>query len=282
MADDPRRAPGAEPPQTPVERLESWKEIAAYLRRDVRTVQRWEQADGLPVHRHKRAHRPIPYAYKAELDAWWTSRSESASPAAIPEPPGDVASSHRRTFIAAASAVLVVVAAAGVYWNIRQHRSTAPTAAERASHGSASPAAPVTQKSIAVLPFLDLTEGMKNEEFADGMTEELIDRLNKIPGLRVPAPTSTFYFKNKRVPLSEIAKALDVAYVLDGSVRKAGGRVRVAVRLIRADNADVVWSESYDRPWSDILTTQDDIAGDVTTALRTSIDARPGNGGHGQ
>jgi transcriptional activator of cad operon len=139
----------------------------------------------------------------------------------------------------------------------------------RAASGGASP----PQKSIAVLPFLDLTEKMKEEEFADGMTEELIDRLSKIPGLRVPPPTSSFYFKDKRRSIAEIAKALDVAYVLDGSTRKSGARLRVAARLIRADNGVVVWSESYDRPWGDILAVQDDIAGEVTKALRASIES---------
>lgn len=138
--------------------------------------------------------------------------------------------------------------------------------------GAPSPdAAPRQQKSVAVLPFVDLTEKMAEEEFADGVTEELIDRLIKVPGLRVPAPTATFYFKNKRVPVGEIAKSLRVTYVLDGSVRKSGERLRVAARLIRAADGDVVWSESYDRPWGDILTVQDDIAGNVTRALRTSI-----------
>ena len=140
----------------------------------------------------------------------------------------------------------------------------------------ASPAiAPQPQKSIAVLPFLDLTEGMKEEEFADGMTEELIDKLSKIPGFRVPAPTSSFYFKGKQIPIADIAKTLGVAYVLDGSVRKSSARLRVSARLIRADNGYVVWSETYDRRWDDILMVQDDIAGQVTKALRTSIEASP-------
>jgi transcriptional activator of cad operon len=140
------------------------------------------------------------------------------------------------------------------------------------SRHSASPAADARpQKSIAVLPFLDLTKGMKQEEFADGMTEELIDKLSKIPGLRVPAPTSSFYFKGKHVPVTDIAKALGVAYVLDGSVRKSGDRLRVAARLVRADTGFVVWSETYDRPFDDILMVQDDIAGEVTKALRTSL-----------
>jgi len=140
---------------------------------------------------------------------------------------------------------------------------------------SASPAIPQPEKSIAVLPFLDLTEEMSQEPFADGMTEELIDKLSKIPGLRVPGPTSSFYFKGKQITIADIAKTLGVAYVLDGSVRKSGARLRVAARLIRADNGYVVWSETYDRPWDDMLMIQDDIAGEVTKALRASIEARP-------
>jgi transcriptional activator of cad operon len=134
-----------------------------------------------------------------------------------------------------------------------------------------SDASPPQKKSIAVLPFIDLTEGMKEEEFADGVTEELIDRLIKTPGLRVPAPTASFYFKNKRVPVAEIAKTLRVTYVLDGSTRKSGKRLRVAARLIRAENGDVIWSESYDRAWGDILAVQDDIAGNVVKALRVNV-----------
>lgn len=245
------------------DRLESWKEIAAYLRRDVRTVQRWEQSDGLPVHRHKRSHRSIPYAYRAELDAWWVSRSDTPAAAgrADVQQPDAISRTtlHRewRTFyVAVLATVMLGVAAYGARRAL--HRAAANSSASAAS--------------IAVLPFLDLSEGMKNEEFADGITEELIDRLNKVPGVRSPAPASVFYFKNKHIPVIEVAKALGVAYVLDGSVRKSGGRVRVAARLIRGDNANVVWSDSYERPWDDILAIQDDIAGELTKALKASVE----------
>lgn len=130
------------------------------------------------------------------------------------------------------------------------------------------------QKSVAVLPFLDLTEGMKEEEFADGMTEELINRLSRIPDFRVPAATSSFYFKGKQVPVAEIAKSLGVAYVLDGSVRKSDKRLRVAARLVRAESGYVIWSETYDRGIDDKLWVQEDIAGEVTKALRASIEGR--------
>ncbi len=142
------------------------------------------------------------------------------------------------------------------------------------NHPAAPDIASPQQKSIAVLPFLDLTQQMNQEPFADGMTEELIDKLSKIPGLRVPAPTSSFYFKGKRIPVADIARTLGVAYVLDGSVRKSGTWVRVDARLIRAANGYVVWSETYDQPTGDILMIQDDIAGKVTKALRATIEAK--------
>jgi TolB-like protein len=136
---------------------------------------------------------------------------------------------------------------------------------------SQEPAVAAQQNSIAVLPFLDLTEEMNEEPFADGITEELIDKLSKIPGLRVPPPTSSFYFKGKQVSVADVARALGVTYVLDGSVRKSGKMVRVAARLVRADNGYIMWTETYDRPFEDLLMVQDDIAGEVTKALRSSI-----------
>ena len=99
-------------------------------------------------------------------------------------------------------------------------------------------------------------------------------RLNAVPGYRVPAPTSTFYYKNKDVPVADIARALRVMFVADGSVRRAGATVRVAVLLIRAEGDDVIWSETYDRPWNDALRVQDDIAGTAAQAITRSIEAR--------
>ena len=140
---------------------------------------------------------------------------------------------------------------------------------------SASPQTTATaqqpEKSIAVVPFLDLTEGMVEETFADGMTEELIDKLSKIPGLMVPSATASFYYKGRQIPVADLAKNLGVIYLLDGSVRKSGSRVRVAARLIRADNGYVMWTETYDRPFDDILWVQDDIATKVAAALKQAL-----------
>jgi transcriptional activator of cad operon len=132
-------------------------------------------------------------------------------------------------------------------------------------------AAQQPEKSIAVVPFLDLTEGMVEETFADGMTEELIDKLSKVPGLMVPSATASFYYKDRKMPVADLAKSLGVIFLLDGSVRKSGGRVRVAARLIRADNGYVMWTETYDRPFDDILWVQDDIATKVTAALKQNL-----------
>jgi TolB-like protein len=165
--------------------------------------------------------------------------------------------------LAAGACGVVIVAALGVHsWDKRIKRANEALVA-------------VEQNSIAVLPFLDLTEGMTEEPFADGMTEELIDKLSKVPGLRVPSPTSSFYFKGKQISVADVAKALAVMYVLDGSVRKSGKMVRVAARLVRADNGYVMWTETYDRQFDDLVMVQDDIAGEVTKALRSSIGSGP-------
>jgi len=162
-----------------------------------------------------------------------------------------------------ATAIAAVVVAAALAYSIGIRRVSPPVAPSR------------SETSLAVLPFVDLSEGMKYEEFADGMTEELIGRLSKVPGFRVPAPTASFYFKNKKQPVADIARTLGVAYILDGSVRKSGARLRVAARLIRPENGYVIWSDSYDRPWDDVLVVQDDVAGKVAKALQASIAAKP-------
>lgn len=127
-------------------------------------------------------------------------------------------------------------------------------------------------KSIAVLPFLDLTDAMNEEPFADGMTEELIGKLSKIHGLQVSAPTATFYFKDKQMAVADIAHSLGVTYILDGSVRKSDVALRVSARLVHADSGFVVWSETYDRPLNDKLTVQGDIADEVAAALARLTD----------
>jgi TolB-like protein len=165
-----------------------------------------------------------------------------------------------RGFWRPALVALCALLAAGFLF-IGERNALAPTAATA-----------VPERSVAVLPFLDLTtQAMSEEYFADGMTEELIDRLSRIPGLRVPSPTSSFYFKGKHAAVGDIARSLGVAYVLDGSVRQSDTTLRVAARLVRAGDGYVAWTETYDRPIGDKLWIQDDIASEVTKALRVAI-----------
>ncbi len=135
------------------------------------------------------------------------------------------------------------------------------------------PAAPpaIPDKSVAVLPFANMSDDQSNDYFSDGLSEELIDRLAKATELRVPARTSSFYFKGKQVPLADIAKALGVSHLIEGSVRKSGNRLRITVQLIRVDTGYHLWSETYDRKLDDIFKVQDEIAGAVVTALKASL-----------
>ena len=126
-------------------------------------------------------------------------------------------------------------------------------------------------KSIAVLPFVDMSELKDQEYFSDGLAEELISLLTKIPDLRIPARTSSFYFKGKQATIAEIARGLNVAHVLEGSVRKAGNTVRITVQLIQADNGYHLWSENYDRKLDDIFEVQGEIAGAVVHALKLTL-----------
>jgi transcriptional activator of cad operon len=177
-----------------------------------------------------------------------------ARPAARP------ARASSRMYVVMALGILLVVGSLTYY-----------LIATRNAAGQAAADAAAGPKAIAVLPFLDLTDDMNEEPFADGMTEELIHKLSKVQGLRVPAPTASFYFKGKQLTVAEIARSLHVTYVLDGSVRKSGDTLRVAARLVRADDGYVVWSEHYDRPVDDKLMVQDDIASEVTSALSRGI-----------
>jgi TolB-like protein/cytochrome c-type biogenesis protein CcmH/NrfG len=135
-------------------------------------------------------------------------------------------------------------------------------------------------KSVAVLPFADLSEKKDQEYFSDGLSDELIELLGKIPGLRVPARTSSFYFKGKQVTLSEIAKALNVSNVLEGSVRKSGNELRITAELVHVDNDARVWSESYDRKLDDVFKVQDEIAGAVVRALKLKLLEAPSSNEH--
>ena len=130
---------------------------------------------------------------------------------------------------------------------------------------------PISAQSIAVLPFLDLTPAHDYEYFADGIAEELLNLLARIPQLHVAARTSSFSFRGKDIQIHEIAKQLRVAHILEGSVRKFDDKLRITVQLIAADNGYHLWSETFDATIGDIFEIQDDIAGKVVSALKIEL-----------
>jgi TolB-like protein len=147
----------------------------------------------------------------------------------------------------------------------------APTPATGSSPATAATPVPIPEKSIAVLPFVDMSEKKDQEYFSDGLSEELLDLLAQLSDLRVAARTSSFYFKGKAEDVAAIGQKLRVAHVLEGSVRKAGSRIRVTAQLIRADNGYHVWSKTYDRDVKDIFKVQDEISGAVVAALKVQL-----------
>jgi TolB-like protein/Tfp pilus assembly protein PilF len=128
-----------------------------------------------------------------------------------------------------------------------------------------------TMPSIAVLPFVNMSRDEENEYFADGLAEELLNVLSKIRGLRVASRTSAFSFKGTKVDIPTIAQKLNVATILEGSVRKAGKRVRITAQLIQVATDSHLWSETYDRELEDIFAVQDDIAQSVVKELRSAL-----------
>jgi len=168
-----------------------------------------------------------------------------------------------------AAAVISVIAIRGG-WTWRKPAPSVVEAGATLSTLNATIAA-TAEHSVAVLPFVDMSEAHDQEYFSDGLSEELIDLLVKVNGLHVPARTSSFYFKGKQTTIAQIASELHVANILEGSVRKAGNRLRITAQLVRVDTGYHVWSETYDRRLDDIFRIQDEIAKAVVDALRMSL-----------
>jgi TolB-like protein/Tfp pilus assembly protein PilF len=200
-------------------RLESWKEIANYLNRNVRTAQRWERLERLPVRRHKHVKHESVYAYKHEIDAWREQRQPLQE------------------------------------WL---------SAAESAGDG---------KLRLAVLPFQNLFEDSEEDYFADGLTEEMITQLGRThPNeLGVIARTSVMQYKGTEKSIEQIGKELRVDAVLEGSVRRAGDRLRISAQLIRVRDQSHLWAETYDRPAKDVLEIQTNVAEQIARSLELQL-----------
>ena len=165
---------------------------------------------------------------------------------------------------------MLLVVAGGVLW--RFARTPRELASPTATSVAAVPVhAAVSPRSVAVLPFADMSEKHDQEYFADGMAEEIIERLSQVPSLHVPGQASSFYFKGKTTKLSEIAHELGVANVVEGSVRKSGDHLRIGAQLVRVSDGYTVWSQSFDRKLADVFRIQDEIATAVANGLQTTL-----------
>ncbi len=188
---------------------------------------------------------------------------------------------HRVSGPELAIITVLLIIAGTVLWHYgrasKEHATSTeitPRAKVQPSPAATPAPAQAPEKSIAVLPFADMSEKKDQQYFADGIAEELLDLLAKTQGLQVTARTSSFYFKDRQATIAEIAKTLNVSNILQGSVRKSGSTVRVSTQLIRTVDGVNLWSESYDRDVKDVFKVQDDIARQVVSNLKlTLIDA---------
>jgi pentatricopeptide repeat protein len=240
-------------------RLESWKEIASYLGRDVTTVRRWERREGLPVHRLLHVKLGSVYAYATELDAWRDKRGHSAATdASDASPISEIVPQGTRTRKAAAVAALALALAAGLLWLVRE-RSARPASA---SGGI---------RSLAVLPLQNFSGNPEQDYLSDGMTEALIARLSTIHSLRVISRTSAMQFKGTRKSVPAIGKELNVDAVIEGSVLRSGDKIRVTVQLIRADTDEHLWADTYDRELRDVLGLQSEVAQSIARKVQATV-----------
>ena len=247
------------------ERLDSWKEIAAYLNRDVTTVQRWEKREGMPVHRHVHDKRGSVYALTPELDAWMQRRrlqfkGEEEEPQVAPAVatqkghPPTVKLRARYWLVLAGLTVLTVLAIAYFMSRGRADRGAQPK---------------IT--SLAMLPLKNLSGDPNQEYLADGMTEAVIGRLANLHDLRVISHTSVMRFKNPQVSVPEIAKTLHVNPIGEGSVKRSCNRLRVTVQLIRGSTDEHFWSETYDRELRDVFSLQSDLAQSIAEKVQATV-----------
>lgn len=212
-------------------RLDSWKEIAAYLKRGGRTVRRWERLEGLPVHRHRHGKQATVYAFPREIDTWLEHRSVDQS--------GALPVDHL------------------------PQRTARRVSAQQQKERGARPAV------IAVLPLRSFDDSPDQERFADGLTQELISEIGRCcpKRLRVIALTSVMQYKQSPKNIAQIGQELGADYILEGGIRRYGRRVRLTARLIAASDQAHLWQDSYEIQLPPIFSLQQGLAHEVVDSL---------------
>jgi TolB-like protein/cytochrome c-type biogenesis protein CcmH/NrfG len=271
---------GPEGSPLPEKKLDSWGEIASYFQREIRTVQRWEKDEGLPIHRHEHKKKSTVYAYTRELDEWFKQRQPEDDPEAdaafVPEADVDAPSEKendepippaipdkpvprrgkRIALLLAAAAILCLAVYAVHHWFQVQAMTK-------------------TKVRLVVLPFANLTGDPQQDYISAGLTDELITQLGQLDPqhLGVIASTSSKVVSGKTI--SEIGRILNVQYVLEGSVRSAENQVRIDVQLILVSDETHVWAHSFTQDLSDILNAESSVAESVAQRMLKSLPASP-------
>jgi TolB-like protein/Tfp pilus assembly protein PilF len=249
----PASSPALSPPASEVP-LDSWKEIATYVKRDVSTVQRWEKREGMPIHRHVHDKRGSVYAFGSELDAWLESRrlrleeEEKDHGAETPtDAEGDRRPSQtwgvRRWLVLAGAAAVALISVTYILTRSHAVNATGPKI-----------------KSLAVLPLRNFSGDPGQQYFVDGLTEELTTDLAKLGNLRVISHSSAVLYADSHKPLPQIAKDLNVDAVLTGTVERSANRVRVHANLVRPGTDEVLWAETYNRDVDDVLRLEGEVS----------------------
>lgn len=248
MGKEDSNPPSGSTEPTASDRLDSWKEIGAYLKRDVRTAQRWEATEALPVYRHLHRGRASVYAYKFELDAWWSNRRPKIE-AQETQAVEDATTRSMPWAVGLALGLLLVTGLAAWYL----------TRAQPAD-------------SIAVLPFVNATGDPGLDYLSDGFTESLIASLSQLDGLaRVIARSSVFRYQGLPVDPQRVGRELGVRSVLTGRLSQQGDELVVDVELVNVQDASRLWGHQYRRKPTEIFAVQEEIAWQIERTLRLSI-----------
>jgi TolB-like protein len=287
-------------------RLDSWKAIARYVGRDVRSAQRWERERGLPVHRVPGEKGGSVFAYAEELDAWLHGGAEEAVSTEAQEPvvetrllriPSEPPKAHsgnghglrgletvpgsaqpagpaalQKPHFRANLLTWLMVAAIGVGALMAAYLKLRPAAAASKFRSG--------RVMLAVLPFANLSGDPSQDYFADGLTEEMITDLGRLnpQALGVIARTSAMRYKQTREDVGQIGRELGVGYVVEGSVRREANTVRISAQLIQVSDQTHVWAQNYDRQVKDILAVQRDVAQSIAGKIRISLERQPREG----
>jgi TolB-like protein/Flp pilus assembly protein TadD len=279
---------GPEGSSLPGKKLDSWGEIASYLGREVRTVQRWERTEGLPVHRHEHKKKSTVYAYSRELDDWIKKRQpkddpdaddafvreqelsgtdspiDSADPPVVPPtpdpPPVPVMpspSAGKRVVVAMSALAILFGLSFGVYRWLQAKDSTRD------------------KVRLAVLPFTYVSGDSKPDYITAGLTDVIRTKLGQLDPshLGVIAATSSRIVSGK--PITEIGRILNVKYVLEGSVQRAGNQVRIDVQLIQVSDETHLWADSFTRELSDVLQVESDVSAAIARQILATLPVPP-------